>query len=171
MSDTEQNLDTLLLEERRFPPPPDFVSRAHVKDAAVYAEAEADPEAFWARWAEELHWYRKWDRVLEWNPPYAKWFVGGKLNAAYNCVDRHVEAGRGDKRALVWEGEPGDEQVFTYADLQREVSRAANALKALGVQRGDRVAIYLPMIPEAAISAFLSSLSAISFSFPPSLSV
>ena len=152
MSESEQKLDTLLLEERRFPPPQEFASRAHVSDAAVYAGAEADPEAFWARWAEELHWYRKWDRVLEWTPPLAKWFVGGRLNAAYNCVDRHVEAGRGDKRALVWEGEPGDTQVFTYAELRREVSRAANALKALGVRRGDRVAIYLPMIPEAAIA-------------------
>src|SRR5215207_8435989 len=121
MSEAEQTIDTLLQEERRFPPPAEFAAAAQLRDEAVYAEAAADPEAYWARWAEQLHWFRKWDRVLDWQPPFAKWFVGGKLNAAYNCVDRHVEAGRGAKRALVWEGEPGDARVYTYADLHREV--------------------------------------------------
>jgi acetyl-CoA synthetase len=152
MSESEIALDTLLLEERRFPPPPAFTAQANISEEEVYREAAADPEAYWARWAEELHWFRKWDTVLEWTPPYAKWFLGGKLNAAYNCLDRHVEAGKGSKRALVWEGEPGDERVYTYEELQREVARAANALKGLGIGKGDRVAIYLPMIPEAAIA-------------------
>ena len=148
----EQTLDSLLQEDRSFPPPPQFAARANANDPAVYARAEADPEAYWAGWAERLHWFRPWDRVLEWNPPYAKWFVGGKLNAAYNCLDRHVEGGRGEKTALLWEGEPGDRRAFTYAELHREVAKAANALRKLGVKKGDRVAIYLPMIPEAAIA-------------------
>jgi acetyl-CoA synthetase len=152
MSPSEHTLDSLLHEERRFPPPAEFARRANVSDPEVYGRAEADPEAYWADWARELHWFRQWDRVLDWSPPFAKWFVGGTLNAAYNCVDRHVEGGRGSKRALVWEGEHGDTREFTYQDLLGEVSRAANALRTLGVGRGDRVAIYLPMIPEAAIA-------------------
>jgi len=152
MSAAEQTLDSLLTEDRTFPPPPDFAARALVRDREVYARAEQDPEAYWARWAEELHWFRKWDRVLEWEPPYGRWFVGGTLNASYNCLDRHVEAGRGSKTALMWEGEPGDRRTFTYAELHHEVAKAANALKKLGVKKGDRVAIYLPMIPEAAIA-------------------
>ena len=152
MSAAEQTLDSLLTEDRSFAPPPGFAAQALVRDREVYARAEQDPEAYWAQWAEELHWYRKWDRVLEWEPPFSKWFVGGKLNASYNCLDRHVEAGKGSKTALLWEGEPGDKRAFTYAELHQEVGRAANALKKLGVKRGDRVAIYLPMIPEAAIS-------------------
>jgi acetyl-CoA synthetase len=148
----EQTLDSLLQEDRSFPPPPGFVAAANANDPAVYAQAAADPEAYWAEWAERLHWFRPWDTVLEWTPPYAKWFVGGTLNAAYNCLDRHVEAGRGGKTALLWEGEPGDRRSFTYQELLGEVSRAANALKKMGVKRGDRVAIYLPMIPEAAIA-------------------
>jgi len=152
MSAAEQTLDSLLTEDRTFAPPPGFAARALVRDREVYARAEQDPEAYWAQWASELHWYRKWDRVLEWEPPYARWFVGGKLNASYNCLDRHVEAGKGAKTALLWEGEPGDRRAFTYAELHQEVGRAANALKKLGVKRGDRVAIYLPMIPEAAIA-------------------
>jgi acetyl-CoA synthetase len=152
MSAAEQTLDSLLTEDRTFAPPPEFAAQALVRDREVYARAEQDPEAYWAQWAEELHWFRRWDRVLEWEPPYSKWFVGGTLNASYNCLDRHVEAGRGSKSALLWEGEPGDKRAFTYAELHQEVGRAANALKKLGVKRGDRVAIYLPMIPEAAIS-------------------
>ncbi len=118
----------------------------------MYRRADADPEGYWAGWAEELHWFRKWDRVLEWDPPYARWFVGGKLNAAYNCLDRHLEGPRRTKTALLWEGEPGDRKSYTYEELHREVCRAANALLEMGVRRGDRVAIYLPMIPEAAIA-------------------
>lgn len=151
MSSTEPTLDSLLQEDRTFPPPPDFAARANAQPG-IHAQAEADPEAFWAGWAERLHWFRKWDRVLEWNPPYSKWFAGGTLNASYNCLDRHVDAGRGDRTALIWEGEPGDKRTFTYAGLHGEVMRAAAALKGLGVKKGDRVAIYLPMIPEAAIA-------------------
>jgi acetyl-CoA synthetase len=152
MASTEQTLDSLLQEDRTFPPPSGFAAQANERDPGVYARALQDPEAYWAGWAEKLHWFRKWDRVLEWEPPYSKWFLGGKLNAAYNCLDRHVEAGLGSKTAMLWEGEPGDKRTFTYQQLQQEVGRAANALKKLGVKKGDRVAIYLPMIPEAAIA-------------------
>jgi acetyl-CoA synthetase len=152
MAAEEPTLDTLLQENRLFPPPPEFAAKALVNDASVYERADADPEAYWAGWAEELHWFRKWDRVLEWNPPYAKWFTGGTLNAAYNCLDRHLDGPRRTKPALLWEGEPGDTRAYTYEELHAEVGRAANALKGLGVRRGDRVAIYLPMIPEAAIA-------------------
>ncbi|HEV7589697.1 MAG TPA: acetate--CoA ligase [Longimicrobium sp.] len=152
MSSTEPSLSSLLQEDRTFPPPPEFAAQANARDPGVYARAEADPEAYWAEWAERLDWFRRWDRVLEWEPPYAKWFVGGRLNASHNCLDRHVQAGRGGKTALLWEGEPGDRRTYTYADLHREVGRAANALRRLGVKKGDRVAIYLPMVPEAAIA-------------------
>src|SRR5687768_9123108 len=152
MADPEATFDSLLQEDRSFPPPAAFAASAHVRDESVYARAEADPEAFWAGWAEELHWFRRWDRVLDWQPPFAKWFVGGTLNAAYNCLDRHLDGPRRTKTALIWEGEPGDKRTYTYEELHREVGRAANALHGLGVQRGDRVAIYLPMIPEAAIA-------------------
>jgi acetyl-CoA synthetase len=151
MASSEQTLDSLLQEDRSFPPPPAFAAQANASDPAVYAQADADPQAYWAEWAERLHWFRPWERVLDWNPPYAKWFVGGTLNAAYNCLDRHVEGGRGSKTALLWEGEPGDRRTFTYAELHREVSKAANALKKMGVKKGDRVAIYLPMVPECAV--------------------
>jgi acetyl-CoA synthetase len=152
MASSEQTLDSLLQEDRSFPPPPAFAAQANANDPAVYAQADADPQAYWAEWAERLHWFKPWERVLDWNPPYARWFVGGTLNAAYNCLDRHVEGGRGSKTALLWEGEPGDRRAFTYAELQGEVAKAANALKKMGVKKGDRVAIYLPMIPEAAIA-------------------
>jgi acetyl-CoA synthetase len=152
MSSTEQTLDSLLTEDRSFPPPAEFAAQANADDPAVYAQAGADPEAYWAEWAGRLHWFKPWDRVLDWQPPYARWFAGGTLNAAYNCLDRHVEGGRGSKTAMLWEGEPGDKRAYTYAELQREVSRAANALKKMGVEKGDRVAIYLPMVPEAAIA-------------------
>ncbi len=148
----EQALDDLLREDRRFAPSAAFRAQANVNDPAIREAAEADPEGYWAKWAGELHWFRKWDRVLEWNPPHARWFVGGKINVAYNCLDRHIEGPRRNKAALIWEGEPGDTRTYTYWDLHREVSQFANALKGLGVVRGDRVAIYLPMVPEAAIA-------------------
>ena len=153
MSSKTGALDDLLQEGRRFPVPTPFVEAgAHVSDPGIYAEAEGDFEAYWARWAEELDWYKKWDRVLEWTPPHAKWFVGGKLNVCHNCVDRHLEGPRRDKAALIWEGEPGDVRVLTYQELHEQVARFGNVLKQLGVEKGDRVAIYLPMIPEAAIA-------------------
>jgi acetyl-CoA synthetase len=152
MSSSPHTLDTLLREDRRFPPPEEFAKQAHVASPDVYARADADPEGYWATWAEELHWFRRWDRVLEWDAPNARWFVGGQINAAYNCLDRHLDGPRRNKKALVWEGEPGDVATFSYEELHREVSRAANALKGLGIRKGDRVAIYLPMIPEAAIA-------------------
>src|SRR3990172_769274 len=123
-----------------------------VPDESLYEEAARDPEAFWARQAEALDWSRKLDRVRNWEPPWVKWFVGGKLNLSYNCIDRHISSPRRNKAALIWEGEPGDERVLTYNDLYREVSQFANVLKRLGVKRGDRVAIYLPMIPELPIA-------------------
>ncbi len=144
-------LDALLTERRRFAPPPEFAATAAIADPAVYEEAE-DFEAFWAGWAEELDWFRKWDTVLEWDPPHARWFDGGKLNVCHNCVDRHLDGERRDRTALLWEGEPGDKRSFTYAELAREVGRFANVLRGLGVRKGDRVAIYLPMIPEAAFA-------------------
>src|SRR2546422_5699780 len=145
-------IDDLLREDRTFPPPADFKARALVRDDAIYAEAERDPEAFWARFADELEWSRRWDRVLDWQPPHAKWFVGGRLNASVNCLDRHVRGARRNKAALIWEGEPGDRRTLTYFDLYRQVSMFANVLKSLGVRKGDRVAIYLPLIPELAIA-------------------
>ena len=149
---SEQTLSNLSREDRSFEPPADLAANANVKEEA-YARADSDREAFWADAAERLDWGRKWDQVLDWsNPPFAKWFVGGKLNASYNCVDRHVERGLGDKVAYHWIGEPGDTRTLTFADLKREVSKAANALKELGVEKGDRVAIYMPMIPETAVA-------------------
>jgi acetyl-CoA synthetase len=145
-------IEDLLREERTFPPPQDFQRDALLSDDRLYREAEQDREAFWARQAGELDWYREWDTVLEWDLPYAKWFVGGKLNAAYNCLDRHVEAGQGDRVAFYWEGEPGDARTITYAQLLDEVQRFANCLKSLGVAKGDRVAIYMPMIPELTVA-------------------
>ncbi|MET8000609.1 acetate--CoA ligase [Nonomuraea glycinis] len=147
-----QALSNLLHENRRFAPPADLAAAANVT-ADAYTEASADNLGFWDRAAERLTWTKRWDTTLEWNPPFAKWFVGGELNVAYNCVDRHVEAGHGDKVAYYWEGEPeGDSRTITYSDLQAEVSKAANALQELGVGKGDRVAVYLPMIPELPIT-------------------
>ena len=144
-------MQALLDEKRKFPPPPEFAAAAAVRDPSIYDRGR-DPEAFWAEQARELHWFRDWDKVLEWNPPHAKWFVGGTLNVACNCVDRHLNGPRADKPAVLWEGEPGDRRAFTYAQLAEEVGRFANVLKALGVKKGDRVAIYMPMIPEAAFA-------------------
>ncbi|MDQ6793225.1 MAG: acetate--CoA ligase [Chloroflexota bacterium] len=141
-----------MAERRTFPPEPAFVAQANAK-ASLYDEAERDFEAFWARLARErISWTKPFEKTLEWELPFAKWFLGGELNVAYNCVDRHVERGLGDKVAYHWIGEPGDTRTITYADLKREVSKAANALKELGVKKGDRVAIYMPMIPELPIA-------------------
>jgi acetyl-CoA synthetase len=152
MAEREQALEALLKEERRFQPDSAFRARANASDPELYVRAAADPEAFWAEWARKLEWFEPWQQVLEWTAPHAKWFVGGKLNAAYNCLDRHLGGWRRNKAALIWEGEPGDQRTFTYWDLHREVSKFANVLRSLGVNRGDRVAVYLPMIPEAAIA-------------------
>jgi acetyl-CoA synthetase len=144
-------LDTLLSEQRRFPPDPVFAAQANAT-RALYEAGARDPVEFWAEQARTLDWIRPWDRALEWTPPHAKWFVGGQLNAAANCLDRHLDGPLRNKAAIIWEGEPGDRRVLTYWDLAREVRRAANALRKLGVRKGDRVAIYLPLIPEAAIA-------------------
>src|SRR5438105_15472789 len=149
----QPTIEAYYLEERTFPPPDDFRANALITDESLHKEADADFEAFWARQAQDLvTWIEPWKTVCDWELPFAKWFVGGKLNVAYNCLDRHVEAGRGDRVAYHWEGEPGDTRTVTYADLHREVSRFANVLKGLGVQRGDRVAIYMPMIPELPVA-------------------
>ncbi len=145
-------IEGLLVEERRFPPPEGFVPYSGITDSALHEAAERDPEAFWADKARELTWMTPFTEVLDWQPPFARWFADGTLNASVNCIDRHVEAGHGDRVAFHWEGEPGDTRTITYAELLDDVSRAANALLALGVERGDRVAIYLPMIPELAVT-------------------
>jgi acetyl-CoA synthetase len=146
------SIEALLQEDRAFPPPEDFKRQANISDPNIYEDAQRDPEGFWARFAEELDWFQKWDRVLDWDPPFAKWFLNGKLNVSYNCIDRHLKSARRNKAAIVWEGEPGDWKVYTYGDLYREVCRFANGLKSLGVRKGDRVTIYLPMIPELPIA-------------------
>jgi acetyl-CoA synthetase len=155
MSDASA-IESILHESRVFPPPPDFAAAAHVKSfdeyEMLYAEAAADPEAFWAKQAESIHWFRKWDTVLEWNEPFAKWFVGGKLNISYNCLDRHLETDRRDKIAIIWESEPGEVRNLTYLELHRQVSKFANVLKDLGVETGDRVALYMPLVPELAVA-------------------
>ncbi len=145
-------LDSLLHEDRRFAPAEEFRAEAHVSDPAICAEADADLEAYWAGWASELDWDRPWDQVLEWNPPHAKWFVGGRLNVCHNCLDRHLDGPRRNKAALIWEGEPGDVRVMTYFGLHRRVAKFAHVLRKLGIEKGDRVAIYLPMVPEAVIA-------------------
>ena len=152
MTEVSPTIDALLHENREFPPPPDFAREAVANDPGIYDRAAKDPEAFWAGMAEELHWFKPWDKVLQWDPPFAQWFVGGKLNVSYNCLDRHLDGPRRNKAALIWEGEPGDWKVYTYWDLHREVCRFANALKSLGVEKGDRITIYLPMIPELPIA-------------------
>ena len=145
-------LDALLHEERKFEPSEQFREGALWSDPAIYDEASRDLEGFWAEQAESIDWFRKWDQVLDWKVPDARWFVGGRLNVCYNCVDRHLSTWRKNRAAIIWEGEPGDERVLTYQDLYREVNQCAAALQRLGIQEGDRVAIYLGMIPELAIA-------------------
>ena len=157
MTDIQQNISALLSESRVFEPSEGFRANAIVRDRTPYERADADHEAFWAEEAEGLSWFKRWDSVMDWTPPTVRWFSGGTLNASYNCLDRHVEAGGGDKVAYYWEGEPGDERAITYAELLDEVSRFANALKSLGIRRGDRVAIYLGMIPELPIAMLACS--------------
>ncbi|QLE56971.1 acetate--CoA ligase [Nostoc sp. TCL26-01] len=154
---SQPTIESILQENRLFQPPGEFSQNAHIQSIAdyqnLYDKAKADPQKFWAELAEtELHWFQKWDTILDWQPPFAKWFVGGKINISYNCLDRHLTTWRKNKAALIWEGEPGDSRTLTYAQLHREVCQFANALKQLGVQKGDRVGIYMPMIPEAAIA-------------------
>jgi acetyl-CoA synthetase len=153
---TVTNIESLQQEDRVFPPAPEFAEKAHVKSMAelerLRAEATADPEGFWARMAEALHWFKKWDTVLNWQPPHAEWFAGGRINISYNCLDRHLQTWRRNKAALIWEGEPGDARTLTYQQLHTEVCKFANVLKHSGVEQGDRVALYMPLIPELAIS-------------------
>ena len=146
------SIEALLKEKRKYPPPKEFAKRASVNRASVYVEAAKNPVRFWERFARELDWFKPWRKALEWKSPYAKWFIGGKLNVSYNCLDRHINTARRTKAALIWEGEPGDTRTLTYWDLYREVNRFASALKRGGVKRGDRVTIYMPMVPETAIA-------------------
>ncbi|HEX6535498.1 MAG TPA: acetate--CoA ligase [Gemmatimonadaceae bacterium] len=146
------DIDVLLQEDRKFTPPASFARAAHVASREIYERAARDPQVFWAEQARELDWMTPWSKVLEWDPPWAKWFTGGTLNASANCLDRHIAGPRRNKAAIIWEGEPGDTRTLTYWDLHREVCKFANVLDHLGVKKGDRVAIYLPMIPEVVIA-------------------
>jgi acetyl-CoA synthetase len=156
ISHTDSFLSSTLRENRSFPPPPEFAAKAHVRSLAeyeeLYARSIADPEAFWAEIAKELHWFSPWTKTLEWNEPWAKWFVGGKTNISYNCLDRHVQAGKQNKTAIIWEGEPGEIRKLTFAELLADVERFANALKSLGIRKGDRVAVYMGMTPELTVA-------------------
>src|SRR6266446_9124602 len=145
-------IDVLLQEDRLFRPSAAFKKQANLSDPRVYEKAARNPEAFWASQAKELVWDRRWRKVLAWEPPHARWFVGGRLNASVNCLDRHLETEIRNKAAIVWEGEPGETRTLTYGQLHREVSKFANVLKSLGARKGDRVTLYLPMIPELAIA-------------------
>ncbi len=151
-----ENIDSVLQEQRKFECPPGFAQHAHIKNLAeyerIYRESVEQPEKFWGRIAEELHWFKKWDRVLEWNVPWAKWYLGGQINLSYNCLDRHVQTWRKNKAALIWESEPGEVRILTYQQLHREVQKFANVLKSLGIRKGDRVAIYMGMTPELPIA-------------------
>jgi len=161
MSQLTPNIESVLHEKRVFPPPQSFSDAAHIKSMQeldrLRTEASADPEGFWGRMAEELSWFKKWDRVLEWNPPHAQWFGGGTINISHNCLDRHITTWRRNKAALIWEGEPGDQRTFTYQQLYYEVCRFANVLKRAGIQKGDRIALYMPLIPELAIAMLASA--------------
>jgi acetyl-CoA synthetase len=154
---SQPTIESILHEERTFEPSQEFSEQASIKNLEeyhqLYEKAKADPEAFWAELAEtELDWFQKWDRVLDWQPPFAKWFVNGKINITHNCLDRHLTTWRRNKAAIIWEGEPGDSRTLTYAQLHREVCQMANVFKELGIKKGDKVGIYMPMIPEAAIA-------------------
>jgi acetyl-CoA synthetase len=149
---TEENLSALLQEKRLFPPPEEFRAHANAAEPEIYERARKDPEGFWAEESKRLDWFAPWQKVLEWKVPWAKWFLGGKINVAHNCVDRHAHSPRRNKAAILWEGEPGDTRVLTYGMLAREVSRFANVLRSLGVRKGDRVAIYMGMVPELAVA-------------------
>ncbi|MCX6527964.1 MAG: AMP-binding protein, partial [Actinobacteria bacterium] len=152
-NESHDAIDDLLLEQRKFPPTDGFKKQTLITGTHLYDEANQDYEAFWARQADELvSWDTKWDTICEWKLPYSKWFIGGSLNVSYNCLDRHVLAGKGDKVAFHFEGEPGDTRTITYSELLDEVQKFSNVLKNLGVVKGDRVNIYLPMIPEAAVA-------------------
>jgi acetyl-CoA synthetase len=152
----QADIESVLKEGRVFQPPKEFSAKAHIKSFAeyeqLYKQAQDDPEGFWASMAKELDWFKPWDKVLEWNPPFAKWFTGGRTNIAHNCLDRHLTTARKNKAAIIWEGEPGDERILTYQTLHREVCKFANVLKGIGVKTGDRVAIYMPMVPELPIA-------------------
>ena len=152
MTSSKLPIEALLAEERAFEPTAALREQANISDPSVYERAQKDPEGFWAEAARSLDWFKTWDKVLEWNPPIAKWFAGGKINVSYNCLDRHVKTWRRNKAALIWEGEPGEERVLTYADLYREVNKFANVMKKLGIKKGDRVTIYMPMVPELPIA-------------------
>src|SRR5579859_192794 len=156
MDTQSTNIDSILQEQRKFECPPEFAEKAHVTSLAeyerLYKESVDDPDKFWSGVASELHWFKKWDKVLEWNCPWAKWFVGGQINLSYNCLDRHVATHRKNKAAIIWESEPGEIRTLTYQQLHREVQKFANVLKGLGVKKGDRVAIYMGMTPELAIA-------------------
>ncbi|MGF1587988.1 MAG: acetate--CoA ligase [Pleurocapsa sp.] len=154
---SESTIESILQEKRVFNPPAEFAAQAAIKSMGeyrkLYALASQDPSGFWAKLAEkELHWFSKWGKTLDWQPPFAKWFVNGKINISYNCLDRHLTTHRRDKPAIIWSGEPGDSRTLTYAQLHKEVCQMANVIKQLGVKKGDRVGIYMPMIPEAAIA-------------------
>ncbi len=157
MSETNPNaIESILNESRVFPPPAEFAANAHIRSfeeyEEIYAEAAENPEEFWAGAAESLHWFKKWERVLEWNEPHAKWFVGGTLNVSYNCIDRHLKTNRRNKAAIIWEGETGETRTITYQQLHTEVCKFANVLKKLNIKKGDRVALYMPLVPELAMA-------------------
>ena len=151
------SLASLLKESRTFEPPAEFKKNALIADPQIYEKAKRDPESYWAGWAKQLEWFNPWDKVLEWNSPYAKWFIGGKINASVNCLDRHVRTEKKNKAAIIWEGEDGAERILTYGTLYRDVNKFANVLKSLGVKRGDRVVIYMPMIPEIIVAVLASA--------------
>jgi acetyl-CoA synthetase len=161
MSNPAANITSVLKEKRQFPPSSEFSSRAHIKSLADYEKlwqrAKDDPEGFWAERAKELSWFKPWSKVLTWNEPFAQWFVGGQINVSYNCLDRHLAGPRKNKAAIVWEGEPGESRVLRYQDLHREVCKFASVLKSLGIKKGDRVTLYMPMVPELAIAMLACS--------------
>ena len=161
-SPKKPTIEDLLKEQRNFKPQDAFRKQANINDASIYEKASQDPLAFWETWARELKWDEPWKKTLDWKPPHAKWFLDGKINACVNCVDRHVftddpKSSRRNKAALIWEGEPGDTKVLTYWALYREVSRFADVLKRRGIEKGDRVALYMPNIPELVIACLACS--------------